>query len=90
MSLPVSLGLWSDFVTPFVTVSPIETGAVFAAVTGGIHKASRKSLASRSVVIAGAMLLLFALCGNPILGILHISFPARSPEGFFYSSKLRR
>ena len=42
MSLPVSLGLWSDFVTLFVTISPIETGAVFAAVTGGIHKASRK------------------------------------------------
>jgi multiple antibiotic resistance protein len=79
MHLP--LGLWSAFVTLFVTIGPIETAAVFASLTGGIHKAARISLATRSVLIAGGMLLLFAVGGNTVLSLLHISFSAFQVAG---------
>jgi small neutral amino acid transporter SnatA (MarC family) len=44
--------------------------------TVGIHRTQRASLARRSTVIAGFVLLLFALGGNPTLNLLHISIPA--------------
>jgi multiple antibiotic resistance protein len=74
MNLPPNL--LSAFVTVFVTIGPIETAVVFAAVTSGIHRPERRSLAARSVTIAGVVLLLFALGGGLVLSLLHISLPA--------------
>jgi multiple antibiotic resistance protein len=74
MHLP--LQLWSAFVTLLATIGPIETAAVFASLTAGIHHQHRTSLALRSVVIAGAVLLLFALAGNLFLLLLRVSLPA--------------
>src|SRR5690348_12366856 len=76
-----SLDLWSAFVTLFVTIGPIETAAIFAAVTGGVHNANRTSLAVRAVSIAGVLLLLFALAGNLFLDLLHVSLPAFQVAG---------
>lgn len=72
----LSLSLWSAFVTLFVTIGPIETATVFAGLTTGVHKSRRRSLAARAVMIAGIMLLIFALCGNLLLGLLHVTLPA--------------
>lgn len=66
----------SAFVTVFVTIGPIETAVVFAALTAGVHRPERRSLAARSVAIAGVVLLLFALGGGPVLSLLHVSLPA--------------
>jgi multiple antibiotic resistance protein len=66
----------SSFVTLLVTIGPIETGVVFASLTAGIHRGERVSLAIRSTVIAGFVLLLFAVGGNFTLDLLHISLPA--------------
>jgi len=74
MHLP--LQLWSAFVTLLVTIGPVETAAVFASVTAGIHRQHRLGLAVRSIVIAGAVLLLFAVAGNLFLKVLHVSLPA--------------
>jgi len=55
--------LLSSFVTLFVTIGPTETAVIFAGLTSGIHHKERRSLAVRSVAIAGLMLfpcLLFA------------------------------
>jgi multiple antibiotic resistance protein len=68
--------LLSSFVTLFVTIGPIETSVVFAGLTMGIHHRERRSLAVRSVAVAGLMLVLFALVGNFVLSLLHISLPA--------------
>jgi multiple antibiotic resistance protein len=69
-------GIISCFVTLFVTIGPIETAVVFASLTAGIHRARRRSLAVRSVAIAGAVLVLFAIGGGLALSLLHISLPA--------------
>jgi multiple antibiotic resistance protein len=72
----VSPTILSSFITLFVTVGPVETGVVFAGLTAGIHRGERLSLAVRSTVIAGFVLLLFAIGGGLVLSLLHISLPA--------------
>ena len=74
MTLPPNI--LSAFVTVFVTIGPIETAVVFAALTAGVHRPERRSLAARSVMIAGVVLLLFALGGAAVLSLLHVSLPA--------------
>jgi multiple antibiotic resistance protein len=64
------------FATLFITIGPIETAAVYAAVTAGIHKPDRKKLALRSVVVATGLLTAFGLLGNQVLALLHVSIPA--------------
>ena len=74
-------GLWSAFVTLLVTIGPVETAAVFASLTSGVHHRNRKSLAVRSVMAAGAMLLVFALAGNLLLDLLGVSLAAFQVAG---------
>jgi len=74
MHVPSSL--LSGFVTLFVTIGPTETAVMFAGLTSGIHHIERRSLAVRSVTIAGLMLLLFAVGGNFVLSLLHVSLAA--------------
>jgi multiple antibiotic resistance protein len=66
----------SAFVTLFVTIGPVETAVLFASLTAGVHRPERASLATRSIVIAGVMLTLFALGGTTALALLHVSLPA--------------
>jgi len=74
MHVPSSL--LSSFVTLFVTIGSIETAVIFAGLTSGTHHKERRSLALRSVAIAGLMLLLFAVGGNLVLSLLDVSLPA--------------
>ena len=66
----------SAFVTLLVTIGPVETAVIFAALTATAHRPERINLAFRSVTVAGAMLLLFALGGGLALDLLHVSLPA--------------
>ena len=75
------LQLWSVFVTLLVSIGPIETAAVFAGLTKGTHRANRKSLAARAVLVAGILLLIFAVGGNFLLPLLHVSMPAFQVAG---------
>lgn len=72
----VASSILSSFVTLFVTIGPIETAIVFASLTAGVHRGQRRALALRSVIIAGFVLLLFAVGGSTVLSLLHISLPA--------------
>jgi multiple antibiotic resistance protein len=72
----VPLQLWSAFVTLLATIGPVETAAVFASLTVGISRPRRIGLAVRAVLIAGGLLLVFALAGNLFLMLLHVSLPA--------------
>lgn len=73
--------LLSAFVTLFVTIGPIETAAIFGSLTAGVHRPERRRLAVRAVVIAGIVMLAFALCGEWILSLLHVSIPAFRTAG---------
>lgn len=75
------LQLWSVFATLLVSIGPIETAAVFASLTKGAHRRHRNSLAARAVCVAGLMLLVFAVGGNFVLPLLHVSIPAFQVAG---------
>ncbi len=66
----------SAFVTLFVTIGPIDAAAVYFGLTAGEHSSERSQLPGRSIVIAGVLMLAFALLGNPILASMHVSLPA--------------
>lgn len=68
--------LLSAFVTLLVTIGPVETAAVFMGLTSGVHRPERRSLATRAVLIAGVVLVLFALWGGFVLDLMHVSLPA--------------
>lgn len=72
----VPLQLWSAFFTLLATIGPVETAAVFASLTSGVHRAHRIGLAARAILVALGLLLVFAFAGNLFLVLLHVSLPA--------------
>ena len=66
----------SALVTLFVVVDPIGLAPTFLAVTEGLPRRARRSVALRASIIAGAILIGTALLGNWLFGALGISLPA--------------
>jgi multiple antibiotic resistance protein len=66
----------SAFVTFFVVIDPPGCAPIFASLTQGASAAHRRSMAIRSVLIASAILLFFALLGEELLGHLGVSLHA--------------
>src|SRR5277367_1439975 len=66
----------SALLTLFVVVDPIAMSPTFLVVTMGMPRDSRKSVAVRASVIAGAILVGTALIGDRLLNVLEISLPA--------------
>src|SRR5207253_3971906 len=64
------------FTTLFVAIGPIDTAIVFGALTAGVHRPARFRLAWQAVVVAGGVLLGFALFGLQLLAALHVSLDA--------------
>lgn len=59
-----------------VTLDPLGTGPIFAALTRGATAAHRRRMALKGVVIAAAILFVFAFGGEALLAALGIGFPA--------------
>jgi multiple antibiotic resistance protein len=66
----------SALLTLFVVVDPIAMSPTFLVVTIGMPRASRRSVALRASIIAGAVLIGTALIGDRLLSTLEISLPA--------------
>jgi len=62
----------SAFITLFVVIDPPGCAPIYAGLTKGATPAQRTSMAIRATIIAGAILLVFALFGEDLLGALHI------------------
>ncbi len=67
--------------TFFATIGPVDVAAMFAIFAGGLDERERRLTAVRGVLIAGAILLLFALLGDWILNMLGISLAALRAAG---------
>ena len=65
--------LLASFAALFVTVNPIQSAAIFAALTEGGGPAYRRATAIKSVTVAAGVLLLFALFGDDVLRFVGIS-----------------
>lgn len=68
--------LFNAFVTLFVTVDPPGLAPIFIALTARVTPQERRNVAFRAVIVAGLVLLFFALAGNSVLAVLGISIPA--------------
>jgi multiple antibiotic resistance protein len=62
----------SAFVTFFVVIDPPGCAPIYASLTKGATEAQRRNMAFRAALIAAAILLVFALFGEQLLGALHI------------------
>ena len=69
------------FTTFFATVSPVDTAAIYAAITPKATDTQRRAMAIKGTLIAGAILLTFALLGNEILSRLGITLAAMKTAG---------
>jgi multiple antibiotic resistance protein len=65
--------VWSVLVTFRVIIDPPGCAPIFASLTRGTSPAHRRSMAIRSIMIAWAILMFFALLGRPLLEWLGIS-----------------
>jgi multiple antibiotic resistance protein len=66
----------SAFATLFVVIDPPGCAPIFASLTSGAQAQQRRAMAFRSVAVAGAILLVFALVGEAFLRALGISLDA--------------
>ena len=62
----------SAFITFFVVSDPPGCAPIYASLTKGANAAQRRNMALRAVIVASAILLVFALFGEQLLGALHI------------------
>ncbi|WP_185234134.1 MarC family protein [Teredinibacter franksiae] len=67
--------------TFFATIGPIDVAAMFAALTPAANGEERRKLAIRAVLIAGGILIVFALVGELLLNSLGISLAALRTAG---------
>jgi multiple antibiotic resistance protein len=66
----------SAFVTLFVVLDPPGCAPIYAGLTIGASPAQKRSMAVRACLIAGIILLVFALFGEELLAALHIELDA--------------
>lgn len=71
----------SAFITFFVVIDPPGCAPIFASLTSGATARHRRAMAIRSVLVAGGVLLVFALFGEPLLHMLGISLAAFRTAG---------
>lgn len=64
------------FVVLFVVVEPVSLVPLFSGLTEGASESYRRRMAAKAVVVAGLILLLFALAGAPLLDLMGISLEA--------------
>jgi len=62
----------SAFITLFVVIDPPGCAPIYAGLTKGATNAQARNMAIRATMIAGVILVIFALFGEALLGALHI------------------
>ena len=62
----------SAFVTLFVVIDPPGCAPIYASLTTGASVQQRRSMAIRATLIAGGILIFFAMFGEALLSFLHI------------------
>lgn len=62
-----------SFVTLFVTADPISIVPLFIVVAGGLDVTAQRQIAFRAAIIAGVILIAFALLGDEIISFFGIT-----------------
>ncbi|MDQ7820640.1 MAG: MarC family protein [Armatimonadota bacterium] len=78
--MDVTFGL-SALATLLAMVDPVGTVPIFLSLTPAATSAQRRRIARRAVTVALAVMILFAVAGQPLLRILRVSIPAFQISG---------
>lgn len=73
--------LISAFVTLFVIMDPPGTVPIFLALTSAMTRQQRKRAARQAVLVAFAVIVVFAVFGQELLNYLNVSLPALQASG---------
>ena len=73
--------LLSSVTTFFATIGPVEAAVLFATLTPKMNRAARHAIAVKATLIAGGILLVFTLLGEPLLRQLGVSIAALQTAG---------
>jgi len=73
--------LVSVFVTLFVIMDPPGTVPIFLALTSSMTRVQRKRAALQAVLVAFAVIAVFAVFGKQVLDYMHVSIPALQASG---------
>jgi len=68
--------VFNSFVTLLVVIDPLGLSPIFAALTRGYAENRRRETAIRGTILGSAILFVFALAGDVLLGSLGITLPA--------------
>lgn len=68
--------VFNAFVTLLVVIDPLGLAPIFAALTRGFSERQKRESAIRGTALGAAILLVFAVVGNALLGALGIGLPA--------------
>lgn len=71
----------TSFTTFFATIGPVEAAVLFATLTPKMERSARAAIAVRATAIAGVLLLIFTLFGQPLLDELGVSIAALQTAG---------
>jgi len=71
----------TSLATLFVAIGPVEVAAMFLALTAGMTAAHKRKLAILAAVTATIVLVLFALGGVQLLGLIGVGLPAFRTAG---------
>lgn len=71
----------TSFTTFFATIGPVEAAVLFATLTPKMERDERASIAIRATLIAGVLLVIFTLFGQPLLDELGVSIAALQTAG---------
>ncbi len=71
----------TSFTTFFATIGPVEAAVLFATLTPKMEQSTRAAIAIRATAIAGVLLLVFTLLGQPLLDELGVSIAALQTAG---------
>ncbi len=73
--------VFNSFVTLLVVVDPLGLAPIFAALTQGYPEKRKREAAIRGTVLGAAILFVFALVGDGLLGALGVGLPAFRTAG---------
>lgn len=75
------LGIVDVIVILLITIGPIKATIIYAGLTANADKPLKRAIALKTVITAGVVILLFALAGQFILQVFHITLPALTLAG---------
>ena len=73
--------LLSAMTTFFATIGPIEAAVLFATLTPKMERVVQRAIAVRATLIAGSILGVFTILGQPLLRQLGVTIPALQTAG---------